>query len=314
MDDEAPEATRTISRRSASILGVSWLAALLGCRKDGDGTGADGGSSPVSPVGTAHDAARVRQVAARVATHSEAEILVEARRIGPMVSSIVAAVGRSLAPGATTASVAERLVRESRPLALEPAMLGYGGFPAVAAVSVNDEIVHAPPSGRTLVAGDLVKIQYTVRSGAAFAAQGWTFPVGEPSAADRELLATGRRALERALAVVLPGSRVGHLSAAIQGAVEEAGLAVVREYVGYGMGKAMLQDPQIPGYGKAGRGVRLEQGWVLNLHAIVKRGTAGIRIGDDQWTAVAEDGERGVLCACTLEVTADGHRLLTPLL
>src|SRR5262245_1719042 len=134
------------------------------------------------------EVARVRAAAARVATRSDEEILIEARRLGPIVSGVVGSAGKMLAPGTTTARVADLVVRGGRQHGLEPAMLGYNGFEAAAAISVNDEILHAPPSSRVLAFGDLVKIQYTAVSGAAFAAQSWTFPVGLAADADQPLL------------------------------------------------------------------------------------------------------------------------------
>jgi methionyl aminopeptidase len=190
-------------------------------------------------------------------------------------------------------------------------MLGYHGFPAPAAISVNDEIVHGLPSSRVLAPADLVKVEFGVVSGMAFAAQSWTFAAGPATPSDEILLAVGRRALEAAASIVSPGHRLGDIGAAIQGVVEGAGLSVVRAFVGYGMGKSRIQAPQISGVGNPGRGARLRPGMILNLHVIIKHGSPHVRIAENRWTAFAEDGRRGALFTSMIEVTSDGHTALT---
>ncbi len=188
-------------------------------------------------------------------------------------------------------------------------MLGFNGFPAGAAVSVNEAIVHGLPSERAFSAADLANIQFAVVSDAAFASQGWTFPVGALDAGDRVLLEAGPRALRAAVNAVSPGARVGDIGAAIQAEVEGAGLSVVRAFVGYRMGGSLINPPQICGTGRPGTGARLRKEWILNLHVILKRGTHAIFVDENRWTAVAEDGQRGALFTAMVEVTADGHRL-----
>jgi len=257
------------------------------------------------------DPARVQAASAGVAQQSDATILAESRRLGPLLAEILRAGGRRAVPGATTQEVADALVEACLRRGLEPAMLGYHGFPAAAAVSVNEEIVHGIPSSRVLCAGDLVKIELGVVSGRAFGTQSWTFAVERPTTADAVLLETGPRALRAAIAAVSPTHRLGDVGAAIQGVVEDAGLAVVRAFVGYGMGKLRIQAPQVNGFGNRGQGQRLKPGWVLNLHVILKHGSPGVEIADNRWTARAEDGRRGAIFTAMVEVTSNGHVELT---
>jgi methionyl aminopeptidase len=114
-------------------------------------------------------------------------------------------------------------------------------------------------------------------------------------------------------AVSLSG-RVRDIGAAIQAAVEGAGLSVVRAFVGYRVGTRLIMPPQITDVGRPGTGERLREGWILHIHVIVQRGTSGIIVDDNRWTAVAEDGQRGALFKAMVEVTADGHRVLSALL
>jgi methionyl aminopeptidase len=193
-------------------------------------------------------------------------------------------------------------------------MLGYNAFPAGAAVSLNEEMLHGLPSGRAIGAGDLVKLQFAVLSNAGYAAQAWTFPVGAPAEADRALLEAGPRALRAALDTVSPRAHVGDLGAAIQAEVEAARLSVVRAFVGYRIGSALILPPQIEGTGKPGAGSRLEEGWILHLHVVLKRGKYPVFIADDHWTATAVDGQRGALFTAMVEVTSRGGKLLGALL
>lgn len=291
----------TQSRSSPS--GLAWFARLLGFGKESNRDEHEEEPPSVGPDD-------VRRLAAQVATQPYERILEESRRIAPILSEILRDVGRSVAAGSTTRDIADRLGKEAARRGLLPAMLGYNGFPAVAATSVNDEIVHGVPSSRALKDGDLLKVQFGVVSGVAFAAQGWTFPVGGASASDRLLLDVGPRALRAAVRAVSSRARIGDIAAAIQGEAEDAGLAVVRSFTGYGMGKSMIQRPQIPCAGRAGVGERIREGTILHLHVIIKHGTDDVVIGEDRWTAAADDGQRGAVFTTMVEVTADGHRLL----
>lgn len=248
---------------------------------------------------------------AAIATRPMNVILEESRRLAPVASDIVQHVGKALTPGTTTLEIAEQLVREAQSRDVLPAMLGHHGFPAGAAVSINDELLHGIPSRRRVRAGDLVKLEFGIVSSNAFAASSWTFPVGTPLPEDETLLACGTRTLQRAIKTISPTAKVGDIGAAIQAGSERAGFAVIRAFVGYGMGQQRIQAPQIPGTGKKGTGARLQPGWILNVHVILKHGTPEVDIADNRWTALASDHRRGCIFTCMVEVTADGHRILS---
>jgi len=277
--------------------------------------GAEIAQEPTKVAGIAEPTPeQVQELAHQVSRTPDAQILEEERRLGPILSRILADVGAKATVGVTTQSLAEALVAGSLATRTLPAMLGYRGFPTVAAISVNDEIVHGFPTSRRLAPGDLIKIEYGIASGRGFASQSWTFVAGQPSRVDQRLLKTGVRALRAALATLKHQVRLGDIGAAIEGTANAAELTVVRDFVGYGMGKKRIQEPQVKGYGKAGFGQRIAAGTVLNLHVIIKRGTPELRIADNDWNALAADGERGAIFTAMAEITTDGHRLLTPLL
>ena len=193
-------------------------------------------------------------------------------------------------------------------------MLGFRGYPAASAVSIDHEIVHAIPSERLVEEGQLVTIQIGALTPHGSGDQGWTFGVGALDDERSRLRDVGRRALESGLAVLRAGARTGDLGAAIQRTIEGGGFAVVRDFVGYGVGERPLQDPQLAGYGTPGRGERLTAGMILHVHAIAAAGSGEVAIEDDRWTAVTEDGRPAALFTAMVRLRADGADLLTPLL
>lgn len=286
------------------ILLGSWRARFLGGAMATTGKARLAASADVRSVAAA---------SAKVGQQSDAVILNESRRLGPLVAGLLHDVGRNIHAGMTTQSIADALVSRSGSLGLLPAMLGFGRFPAAAAISLNEEVVHGLPSSRELVDTDLLKIEFGVVSGLAFASHSWTFPVGTPNREDALLLGSGPRALRAALDVVSPKNRLGDVGAAIQQTLEAEGLSVVRSFVGYGMGKSRIQEPQVCGYGSLGRGTRIRPGWILNVHVIAKHGSPEVLISENDWTAISADQRRAALFSCMAEVTSEGCNVLTPI-
>jgi methionyl aminopeptidase len=295
-----------MSERQASSIVFAWIAKLIGYRDQRDPS-----QEPENRSVLGVTPEEVRRASEAVATRPIEVIMEESRRLAPVASDIVRHVGHKLTPGATTIEIAEQLVSEAKSRDVLPAMLGYKGFPAAAAVSINDELLHGIPSNRRIVRGDLVKIEFGIVSNKAFAASSWTFSVGAPSPEDAALLRCGTTALRMAIEAISPTGRLGDIGAAIQAEAERAGFEVIRAFVGYGMGQQRIQAPQIPATGRKGMGARLRTGWILNVHVILKHGTPEIEIAGNQWTALASDKKRGCIFTCMVEVTADGHRVLS---
>jgi methionyl aminopeptidase len=233
------------------------------------------------------------------------------RRAGAVVAEMHEACARASVPGATTADVdrAARDVLERRHARSN--FLGYHGFPAVACVSPNEVIVHGIPGPRRLEAGDIVSID----CGAIV--EGWhadaaiTVPVGEVDAESQRLIDVTRAALESAIAATFAGNRLGDIGAAAEHEIASAGFGVVREYVGHGIGTAMHEEPEVPNYGPAGRGLRLRAGIVLAIEPMVTAGRATTRMLDDGWTVVTADGSRAAHFEHTVAITEDGPEILT---
>jgi methionyl aminopeptidase len=247
-----------------------------------------------------------------VITRKNPEQIALMRRAGRVVAEMHEVCTRAAKPGATTLDVdaAAREVLQRR--GARSNFLGYNGFPAVVCTSPNDVIVHGIPSADVVLeAGDILSID----CGAII--EGWhadaavTVPVGEIDDESQRLIEVTRRSLEAAIDQVVEGHRLGDVGAAVEGIAEQAGFTVVREYVGHGIGTAMHEDPQVPNYGPAGRGLKLKEGHVLAIEPMVNAGTAATRLLDDGWTVVTADGRRSAHFEHTIAVTDDGPEVLT---
>jgi methionyl aminopeptidase len=243
-----------------------------------------------------------------VITRKNREQIALMRRAGRVVAEMHEVCTRAAKPGATTLDVdaAAREVLQRR--GARSNFLGYNGFPAVVCTSPNDVIVHGIPSADVVLeAGDILSID----CGAII--EGWhadaavTVPVDEIDDESARLIDVTRRSLE----AVMEGHRLGDVGAAVEGIAEQAGFSVVREYVGHGIGTAMHEDPQVPNYGPAGRGLKLKEGHVLAIEPMVNAGTAATRLLDDGWTVVTADGRRSAHFEHTIAVTDHGPEVLT---
>jgi methionyl aminopeptidase len=245
-------------------------------------------------------------------TRKSAEQIALMRRAGRVVAEMHEECIRAAKPGATTLDVdaVAREVIDRR--GARSNFLGYHGFPAVVCTSPNDVIVHGIPSADVVLKeGDILSID----CGAII--EGWhadaavTVPIGDVDAESMRLIEVTRESLEAAIEQVVEGNRLGDLGAAVEGRAEEAGFTVVREYVGHGIGTAMHEEPQIPNYGPAGRGMKLKEGHVLAIEPMVNAGGPETEVLDDGWTVITRDGRRSAHFEHTIAVTDHGPEVLT---
>lgn len=248
---------------------------------------------------------------AMITVKSPAEVAKMAAAAEVVIRALRAA--RALvAPGVTTKSLDDAVRREIEAAGARPAFLGYRGYPAASCVSVNDEVVHGIPSPRTaLREGDLVSIDVGVEREGYYADAAFSLGVGEVNETAQKLLVVGRECLARAIAAAVAGKRIGDISSAIQSAAAEAGLEVVREYVGHGIGAAMHEDPQVPNYGPPDRGVTLVPGMALALEPMVVAGDWRTFVAADGWTVKTRDGGLAVHFEHTVVISEDGPMVLT---
>jgi methionyl aminopeptidase len=247
-----------------------------------------------------------------ISLKTEAEIEAIARA-GSILAALYRALPERVQPGQTTRDLdrfAESFIRDHP--GAEPAFKGLYGFPATLCTSVNHEVVHGIPSDRRrFVEGDVVSIDCGVKLEGYFADAAITVPVGEVKPEVARLLEVTRDALERGIDAVRPGNRLGDIGAAIQEIAEEGGYGIVRDLVGHGIGREPHEDPQVPNYGKRGRGLRLEAGLVIAIEPMLNLGTDRVRTLSDRWTVVTLDGAVSAHFEHTVALTPSGPRVLT---
>ncbi|OUM95073.1 MAG: type I methionyl aminopeptidase [Thermobacillus sp. ZCTH02-B1] len=239
---------------------------------------------------------------------AELELMREAGRI---VAETHRLLKQAIRPGVTTAELDRLAEAYIRSRGAVPSFKGYNQFPASICTSVNDELVHGIPGPRVLKEGDIISIDIGAQYRGYHGDSAWTYPVGEISEEHRRLLEVTERSLMEGLKHVKAGVRLYTVSHAIQRVVEEAGMSVVREYVGHGIGAKLHEEPQIPNYGIPDRGPRLKAGMTLAIEPMVILGERYVRTLEDNWTVVTVDGTWCAHFEHTVAVTEDGCEILT---
>ena len=238
------------------------------------------------------------------------------RNAGAINARALAAAMEVARPGATTADIDAAAAEVLKKAGAAAAFKGYPGaypYPAVTTVSVNDELVHGIPGPRRLISGDIVSVDCGSIVEGFVADSAITLAVGEISELAERLIETTCVALQAGIAAMRPENRTGDVSAAIQAYVEGSGFNVVREYTGHGVGRNMHEEPQVPNYGTAGRGLSLRPGMTIALEPMVLAGSAATRVADDRWTVASLDGQLTAHFEHTVAVTAEGPLVLTTL-
>ncbi|HEX2052810.1 MAG TPA: type I methionyl aminopeptidase [Actinomycetota bacterium] len=241
------------------------------------------------------------------------EQLEKMARSGRVLAEVIREMGEQVRPGVTLKELDQMAERSMRLRGAVPSFLGYRGFPASICASPNEMVVHGIPDGRKLNEGDIFSADFGLILDGWHADSAYTFPVGTVSEEARKLLEVTRAALAAGIACCRPGNRLGDIGYAIQQVVERAGFSIVREFVGHGIGRSMHEDPQVPNYGKPGRGPVLEEGWVLAIEPMVNTGGWETKLLADNWSVVTADGSLSAHFEHTVAVTADGARILTAL-
>lgn len=215
-------------------------------------------------------------------------------------------------PGVSTGELDAAAERFIRSRGGTPTFKGYRGFPGSICASPNSMIVHGIPGPYRLKAADIISIDVGVTLDGWVADAARTFPVGEIGAREQNLLAATEEALYAGVAQCRAGNRIGDVSSAIQAVAEEAGLAIVRSLVGHGVGREMHEEPQVPNYGRPGKGPQLQEGMVIAIEPMTTAGRPAVRMAGDGWAIFSQDGSPAAHFEFTVAVTAEGPRVLTP--
>lgn len=192
-----------------------------------------------------------------------------------------------------------------------PAFKGYHGFPASICASINEEVVHGIPGLRRLKSGDIISIDIGAVINGYFGDAAATLPVGEVTEDVAKLLSVTKQSLMEGIKKAIKGNRLTDISHAIQTCVESNSFSVVRDYVGHGIGSQMHEEPQVPNFGKPGRGPRLKPGMTLAIEPMVNMGTYEVETLEDNWTVVTRDKSYSAHFEHTIAVTEDGPEILT---
>lgn len=216
--------------------------------------------------------------------------------------------------GVTTKEIDEKIYRYIKKQGAKPTFLGYGGFPGSACISINDEVIHGIPSTkRVLKNGDIVKIDVGASWHGFTGDSAATFAVGEISDEAKRLIDATEQSFYEGIRAIesIENPRIGDIGYAIQSYAEAQGYGVVREYTGHGVGAELHEDPNVPNYGTAGRGVRLYNGMTLAIEPMINQGTKNVRVLKDGWTVVTADGKLSAHYEHSVAITENGVILLT---
>jgi methionyl aminopeptidase len=224
----------------------------------------------------------------RSKTEEEIEIL---RQSSLLVGKTLAEVAALIKPGVSALEldkVAEEFIKDH---GAEPAFLGFNGFPNSLCCSVNEQVVHGIPTSKALESGDIISVDCGVYMNGYYGDSAYTFEVGEVSAEIRKLLKVTRECLTLGIAQAISGNRVGDIGFAIQEHAEKNGYGVVRELVGHGLGTSLHEAPEVPNYGRRGRGTKLVEGMTLAIEPMINLASREINQLDDGWTIITKDGK-----------------------
>lgn len=241
-------------------------------------------------------------------TKKEIELMREA---GILLASCHKEIAKLIEPGISTLEIDSFVEKYLKKHDATPEQKGYSGYPFATCASVNDEICHGFPRKEPLKDGDIVTIDMVVNLNGWLADSAWSFEVGNVSKEAKRLLQVTKESLYKGIEKAILGNRIGDISYTVQSYVESQGFSVVRDFVGHGIGQNIHEDPQVPHFGRPGRGPRLLEGMVLTIEPMVNIGTYHCEIDSNNWTARTVDGKLSAQYEHTLAITQDGPIIIT---
>jgi len=237
------------------------------------------------------------------------------RRSNRIVGEILAGVKDAVKPGVTTSELNQLAERYIEKLGCRSAFKNYrvgdAVYPAALCTSVNEEVVHGIPSDRELEEGDILSLDFGVEHEGYYGDSALTVAVGSVDEESGRLLSVAERCLYEGIEHLRCDQRVGDVGSAVQVLAEGEGFAVVRDFVGHGIGRTLHEEPQIPNFGSRGKGRKLRVGMVVALEPMINAGEGSVRVKDDGWTAITSDGSRSAHFEHTVAITGDGPDILS---
>jgi methionyl aminopeptidase len=233
------------------------------------------------------------------------------RKSAEVLSRAHGEVAKIIGPGVNTAKldkVAEEYIKDFNG---KPSFKGYNGFPSALCISVNENVVHGFPGEYELKEGDIVSVDCGVFLNGFHSDAAYTYPIGKVSEEVRNLLIATRKSLYLGIENAVYGKRIGDIGFGIQSYVEQFGYTVVRELVGHGLGKELHESPEIPNYGKRGKGIKLQEGLVIAIEPMVNLGTRNVVQEADGWTIRTLDRKASAHFEHTVAIFKDKTEILT---
>ena len=220
------------------------------------------------------------------------EQLILMKKAGVITAEALLVARELVKPGVSTKEIDTKIRRHIEKCGAVPSFLGYGGFPGSACISINDEVIHGIPSDKVILKeGDIVKIDVGARYRGYNVDSARTYPVGKVSDEALKLISVTEKSFFEAMKFTRVGCRIGDIGFAVENFVISNGFSVVRDYVGHGVGAELHEEPEIPNFGKAGRGARLYSGMTLAIEPMINQGAANVKVKRDGWTVVTQDGK-----------------------
>jgi methionyl aminopeptidase len=241
----------------------------------------------------------------------DAEALAGMRESGRMAATVREKVAEAIAPGVTTKELGVYAYDLIREMGGESAFLGYMGYPGEICVSVNEAVVHGIPDDRRIKAGDIVSLDIGVQYRGYIGDTATTVMVAVSEPEILRLVKTTEKALLAGIAKAQAGGRLSDVSHAIEQTAIEEGFAVVRDFVGHGIGRKMHEEPQVPNFGAPGKGPRLKEGMTLALEPMLNMGGPGVEVQADGWTVLTKDRKPSAHFEHSIAVTNGEARILT---
>ena len=234
------------------------------------------------------------------------------KKAGVITAEALLTAKELIKPGVSTKEIDTKIRRFIEKCGATPSFLGYGGFPASACISINNQVIHGIPSEKvTLSEGDIVKIDVGARFRGYNGDSARTYAVGKVSDEALRLISVTERSFYEAIKFAKAGCRIGDIGFAVENFVISNGFSVVKDFVGHGVGAELHEDPQIPNFGRAGRGARIYAGMTLAIEPMVNVGTPDVRVGKDGWTVTTLDGKLSAHYENTVLVTDSEPEILT---
>jgi len=244
----------------------------------------------------------------KIRTEREISLIAESNKI---VAETLDMIDKNIKPGITTSELDELAEKFIISKNARPAFKGYMGFPSTLCISIDDEVVHGIPNGKTLKEGQIVSVDCGAEKNGYFGDSARTFAVGKVDSKKQDLMDATYESLLRGIDAAKEGNFVSDIGHAVQSYVESLGYSVVRDLVGHGIGTELHEEPQVPNYGKPKQGHRLQAGMCIAIEPMINAGTKEIYTEKDGWTVRTKDGKASAHFEHTIAITKNGARILS---